>query len=243
MKPFERAYLLLETLLPPLHHRMRRDLLRLAGKAGGTPEILDVGGRKSHCTIGVPGWITISDLPRRTEMQERLNLGVTPSMSGLLLRNRSNIRAVVLDDMTRSELPDNSFDCVLAIEVLEHVEEDDRFVAHAHRVLRPGGWFLMSTPNGDFLRNRNPDHKRHYTRAQLTALLAKRFAEVEVEYAIAGGGYRKLGLHAWSPRRPLRTVMSMLGNVINRAQSTDARLRDQARGTHHLIARARKRDD
>ena len=242
LKRFERTYLLLESLLPPLHHRMRRDLRRLAGLAGGTPEILDVGGRKSHCTIGVPGWITVSDLPRRTELQEQLNLGVTPSMAGLLFQNRSNIRAVVFDDMTRSELPDGSFDCVMAIEVLEHVEEDDRFLAHVRRVLKPGGWFLMSTPNGDFLPNHNPDHKRHYTRAQLAALLAKHFEEVEVEYAIAGGRYRRMGLRAWSPRKPLRTLMSMFGNVINRLQSADARLREQARGTHHLIARAGKRD-
>ncbi|MDX2031477.1 MAG: methyltransferase domain-containing protein [Blastocatellia bacterium] len=242
MKRFERTYLLLESLLPPLHQRMRRDLRRLAAAAGGTPEILDVGGRKSHCTIGVPGWITVSDLPRETAVQKQLNLGVTPEMASLLLENRSNVRAVVFDDMARSTLPDEAFDCVMAIEVLEHVEEDDRFVAHARRVLKPGGWFLMSTPNGDFLPNRNPDHKRHYTREQLAALLANHFEEVEVEYAIAGGRYRRLGLHAWSPRRPLQTAMSMFGNVVNRLQSADARLRDQARGTHHLIARARKRD-
>jgi hypothetical protein len=36
--------------------------------------------------------------------------------------------------------------------------------------------------------------------------------------------------------------MSMFGNVINRWQSANPRLREQARGAHHLIARARKRD-
>ncbi len=153
---------------------------------------------------------------------------------------RSNVRRVIYDDMTHSALPDDSFDCVLAVEVIEHVEEDDFFVREVHRVLRPGGWFLMSTPNGDFVPNRNPDHKRHYTRAQLQNLLARHFAHAEVEYAIKGGRYHKLGLQPWSVRHPVQTALSMIGNLVNHVQSAGSYLKYQPQGTHHLIARSRK---
>jgi SAM-dependent methyltransferase len=188
----------------------------------------------------VPGWVTISDLPRETEIQKRLNLGITEEMIDTVLKQRSNVRRVVIDDMTQSKLPDGSFDCVIAVEVLEHVEEDVNFIGHAHRVLKPRGWFLMSTPNGDFVQNNNPDHKRHYTKQQLYSLLSLYFPHVEIEYAIKGGGCRRLGLTPWSLKRPLQTSLSIISNIINSWQSSRPSLKSQSVGTHHLIARARK---
>lgn len=237
---FELAYSCARFFLPPLHNKIRRIVIDLASLGNGKDEILDVGGRKSHCTIGVPGRITITDLPRETDVQKHLNLGVTPAIANGLLQSRSNVRQVIFDDMTRSALPSNSFDGAIAVEVLEHVEEDRNFVREVYRVLKPGGWFVMSTPNGDYLSNTNPDHKRHYTRRQLRELLSSRFAIVEVGYAIRGGACRKLGLLPWSPKRPAQTALSVFGNAINSLQSAGSRLSERAEGTHHLIAVARK---
>lgn len=44
-------------------------------------------------------------------------------------------------------LPDASFDCVVAIEVIEHVENHTRFVRELMRVVRPGGMVVITTPN------------------------------------------------------------------------------------------------
>ena len=82
---------------------------------------------------------------------------------------------------------------MVSVEVLEHVEEDDLFVKEVSRVLKPGGVFIMTTPNGDWVENKNPDHKRHYKRNQLDTLLNKYFEDVSVEYAIVGGKFRKSG--------------------------------------------------
>jgi SAM-dependent methyltransferase len=144
--------------------------------------------------------------------------------------------------MTCSSLPSNSFDSVVAVEVLEHVEEDALFVREVHRVLKPGGVFLMTTPNGDFVTVPHRDHKRHYRREQLDALLSSVFEEVEVEYAIQDGKFRKFGLKSWSVRRPVRTGLSMIGNFVNSIQSSREVLKHQPLGTRHLIATARKRD-
>ena len=49
---------------------------------------------------------------------------------------------------------DHSFDCVLFCEVLEHLlVSPDRAVAEMVRVLRPGGYLIVSTPNATRLTN------------------------------------------------------------------------------------------
>jgi len=50
--------------------------------------------------------------------------------------------------------PDESFDVVVAGELLEHLRDPDAVVAEARRVLRPGGSFVGSVPNFFRLRNR-----------------------------------------------------------------------------------------
>jgi len=241
MTPFEFAYICLEPFLPPLYGKVRRNLIAFSRSLASEAEILDAGGRKSHYTIAAPGNVTIIDLPRETELQRRLNLGISVEKTDDIRRRRSNVREIVLGDMTRTPFPDCSFDVVVSVEVLEHVEEDERFVYQTQRVLKPGGVFLMTTPNGDYCRNTNPDHKRHYTREQLQGLLARHFDGVEVDYAIRGGKFHSLGLKSWSVRKPRQTLLSMAGNLINSIQSAPASVKYQAVGACHLIGVARKR--
>jgi SAM-dependent methyltransferase len=240
---FEAVYVCAEPALSPLYSIVRRRLQRMTRLNGNVvPELLDVGGRKSHYTIGLSARVTVTDLPRRSALQEQLNLGVTDAMVQQLQARRSNICRVVLDDMTHSALPDASFDCVVAVEVIEHVAEDEAFVKEIHRVLRPGGRFLATTPNGDAKPNPNPDHKRHYRRAELHALLSRHFPSVEVDYAIRDGLFRSLGLQSWSKRRPIRTAVAMAANIMNGLQSRGPEVCVQASGTCHLIATTRKGD-
>ena len=44
-------------------------------------------------------------------------------------------------------LADGSFDCVLLSEVIEHLEAPQVSIREASRILRPGGRFLVTTPN------------------------------------------------------------------------------------------------
>ena len=44
-------------------------------------------------------------------------------------------------------LPDNSFDCLILSEVIEHLEAPQVSIREATRVLRPGGRLLLTTPN------------------------------------------------------------------------------------------------
>jgi 2-polyprenyl-3-methyl-5-hydroxy-6-metoxy-1,4-benzoquinol methylase len=44
-------------------------------------------------------------------------------------------------------LPDNSVDTAAAVEVIEHLENPRAFVRELARIVRPGGWVVVTTPN------------------------------------------------------------------------------------------------
>lgn len=44
---------------------------------------------------------------------------------------------------------DNRYDCVVSIDVLEHLADDQPFLHEMKRVLRPGGKAIVTVPNGD----------------------------------------------------------------------------------------------
>lgn len=231
----------IEPFLPPLYKKVRKQILKEVSARQETLSILDVGGRKSPYTIGIPAKITIIDLPRESDTQKSLNLGINDRIADQLKTNRSNIENLLIGDMTCSGLPDESYDIITAVEVLEHVEEDELFVSEVARVLKPGGKFIMTTPNGDFAKIPFKDHKRHYALEQLSALLSKYFEKADVEYAIVGGAYRSMGLRPWSLKHPVQTVSSAFGNVINSVQSSRPEIRSDANATRHLFAVGHKR--
>lgn len=48
------------------------------------------------------------------------------------------------------------FDAVLITEIIEHVAHPDDFLAKASALVRPGGYIVMTTPNGGYFRNALP---------------------------------------------------------------------------------------
>ncbi|MEP6937333.1 MAG: class I SAM-dependent methyltransferase [Chthoniobacterales bacterium] len=57
-------------------------------------------------------------------------------------------------DIERLPYPDAQFDLVTCTEVIEHLEHYRQTIREIHRVLRPGGVFVVSTPNVLSLRSR-----------------------------------------------------------------------------------------
>ncbi|WP_421892994.1 class I SAM-dependent methyltransferase [Marinoscillum sp.] len=82
-------------------------------------------------------------------------------------------------------LPDNSFDTVVSFQVIEHIKKDDLFLSEIHRILKPGGKAILSTPNIKMTLSRNPWHIREYTADELASLAGKYFSSVDMK-GIAG---------------------------------------------------------
>ncbi|MFG1416763.1 glycosyltransferase [Xanthobacter sp. V0B-10] len=81
-------------------------------------------------------------------------------------------------------LDDQSVDCVVSFETIEHFYEQEQFLSEIRRVLRPGGFLLMSSPNRDiyspFGLVPNPHHVRELTHDEFAALLNANFRQVRL---------------------------------------------------------------
>ncbi|MFC4871517.1 class I SAM-dependent methyltransferase [Negadavirga shengliensis] len=80
-----------------------------------------------------------------------------------------------------SDIPSDKFDTIVSFQVIEHIQNDRLFLEEIHRVLKPGGTALISTPNIRFSLSRNPWHIREYTPEQLKQLCNGIFANVEAK--------------------------------------------------------------
>jgi len=91
----------------------------------------------------------------------------------------------ILYDGEKIPFEDYKFDGVISFQVIEHIEDDKRFVSEIHRVLKENGIFILTTPNRTYrLKPRqkpwNPFHVREYYPLELDNLLKSVFHEVKV---------------------------------------------------------------
>jgi SAM-dependent methyltransferase len=97
-------------------------------------EILEVGGGRSGLT-------------RLLYPRARIaNLDMEPSFADAPCNRQEGVR-FVCGDATRLEFDSESFDAVTMFDVIEHVPNDKKAIAEALRVLKPGGYILVSVPN------------------------------------------------------------------------------------------------
>lgn len=72
------------------------------------------------------------------------------NMKGLagLQRTRSDFSSRLPSeriDITDIQFPDNTFDAILCLHVLEHIPAEDVALAELYRVLKPGGWAIIQS--------------------------------------------------------------------------------------------------
>lgn len=101
-------------------------------------------------------------------------------------------------DAENIPLSDHSFDQVILLDVLEHIERDDKALEEINRVLKIGGNFVLSVPNDTLLSYLNPirylQHKRHYSPGHIKRLLEKHGFKI-TNIFIGGGIFELIELY------------------------------------------------
>lgn len=87
-------------------------------------------------------------------------------------------------DVTRLAFRDQSFDMITSIEVIEHLDKPEDYVAEIHRLLRSSGVLVLSTPNKHLSSptpgSMWPHHIHEFYPDELQALLERYFSAVEM---------------------------------------------------------------
>ncbi len=71
---------------------------------------------------------------------------------------------IVQFDITKCPLPDSSFEGIVLLNVLEHIEDDLKALREVYRLLKPGGLAYIEVPAGPHLYDFYDKHLMHYRR-------------------------------------------------------------------------------
>lgn len=111
---------------------------------------------------------------------------------------------MLLEPGKRVDLPDDSADGVVSFQVLEHVWDLDWYLGECQRILRPGGWLLLST-HGTWLYHAHPTDFRRWTRDGLVEeLQCRQFIVDRVDSLV--------GPLAWTTQIRLLGMRHVLGS-------------------------------
>ena len=119
-------------------------------------------------------------------------MGVDIDRKALALAKKSlNIDTMWVDLNTQWPFEENSFDAIVACEIMEHLYVMDEFLCHVRASLRANGIFIGSVPNAFRMRNRmkfllgndfetDPTHVRMFSYRKLDLALSKNFFKFKI---------------------------------------------------------------
>jgi SAM-dependent methyltransferase len=148
------------------HHwwfRWRFELItRLVGeqKTGPNFRILDAG-----CGTG-------QMLKHLEELGDAI--GIDTSTQALTFAQSRGVKKLVQGSITDVPFPEATFDCIVVLDVIEHVEDDSKILQSLHQVLKPGGRLIVTVPAYKLLWSAHDEinhHKRRYTATHLRQLM------------------------------------------------------------------------
>jgi predicted SAM-dependent methyltransferase len=170
-------------MMSQILHQSRKQVVRQLPKAN---IIVDLGGTcldREEGALFVMGYpyqfdsLSIVDLPPAKRHKSFADEGT--EYRRIVETKLGPVRYVYTSMADLSAFADDSVDLVYSGQSIEHVTRDDatKVCREAYRILKPGGWFCLDTPNRALTRLQfrrrfiNPDHKHEYTHAELSGLL------------------------------------------------------------------------
>lgn len=95
-----------------------------------------------------------------------------------------------------------TFDIILALDVLEHIQDDVETMHRAYKMLKPGGYFLVNVPAHKFLWSEHDEalhHKRRYHSLEITQKLKDSgFEIVKKSYFVTTAFFPILFIRTWN---------------------------------------------
>ena len=91
-------------------------------------------------------------------------------------RTRSLSAGLLRGDGMKLPIGDESLDCVTALDIVEHFDDDLGLIGEFHRVLKPGGEVVITVPQYPSLWSPHDEflhHKRRYRKDELESRLAE----------------------------------------------------------------------
>jgi SAM-dependent methyltransferase len=177
------------------HHQARLTLIQT--ELPPAERILDLGGaglepQGSLLTMGYsycPKQIDIVDLP----IEQRFFQSDAPLIQQHTTEQGTQIYYHYISMTDLSTFADQTFDLVWSGQSIEHITqaEADLVIQEVHRVLKPGGYFCLDTPNRQLtvLQVRqgfiHPEHKFEYTPHELAAKLSDRGFHIIEQKAVS----------------------------------------------------------
>ncbi len=98
---------------------------------------------------------------------------VDSSAEAIAFLKKRGIKRVHHVDGVRLPFPDNHFDAVVALDVLEHIERDESALREWRRVLKPSGSLLITVPAYQWLWSGHDESLHHYRRYRASGLCRK----------------------------------------------------------------------
>lgn len=130
-----------EYLLPALE----RELRRIAGS--GSLRILDLGCGNGFITS------RIAALGHSVIGVDSSEDGIVAAQRAFGTSDRLRFEVCSVYDEELADVVGGPVDCVVSLEVIEHLYLPKRLFEQSHRVLRPGGHLVLSTPYHGYLKN------------------------------------------------------------------------------------------
>lgn len=127
-------------------------------------------------------------------------------------------------DLNKSKLPysTNQFKLVWMTDVIEHVIRPDSAMAEVYRILQPGGYLFLTTPNvswwgikaqlliGKTLADVHPEHIYWFTSKSLKNIVSQSGLSLKLEY-----GYQRLFPYPLTDRLPFLGKLDHVSNKTN----------------------------
>ncbi|HEY7033952.1 MAG TPA: class I SAM-dependent methyltransferase [Thermomicrobiales bacterium] len=101
-------------------------------------------------------------------------IGIDSSSQAVGYAQERGVRRLVRGSITDPPFRGGSFDCVVALDVIEHVDDDVGILTKLHEVVKPGGHLIVTVPAFRTLWSEHDEinqHKRRYRAGQLAHLI------------------------------------------------------------------------